>query len=337
MTTSPDETETRDQSADLAVSVAAMATAVRESQAAEARERRWGRRRAFLWRALIILVLVGAAVSAALEDAPVTGDHIARYTVDGVIADDPERDALLKKIAENDSVKALIVRINSPGGTTTGGEALYESLRAVAAEKPVVAVMGEVAASAGYITALAADHVIARGNTITASVGVIFTAPNFHKLLDNVGVSVVELKSGARKAEPSPYKPVDPSTLRVERELIDDTFDWFLTLVRERREAPASTIATIRDGRILTGRMALKAGLVDQIGGQEEAITWLQEEKGVASGLSVVDRAIDEPEPSFLAGLLRDLIGDGGALASTQVGQRLEQLFSGPALLSVLR
>ena len=319
----------------LAAGIAAIASSMEKARQDEARARRragWG---AWIWRGVFVVILVLAALGSSVDEAPVLGDQIARYTVDGVITDDPERDALLKKIAEEDRVKALILRINSPGGTTTGGEALYESIRAVADKKPVVAVMGEVAASAGYITAMAADHLVARGNTITGSVGVIFTAPNFHELLEKVGVSVVELKSGARKAEPSPYKPVDPEALEFERQLVDDSFQWFLSLVKERRAPSDAVLAEIRDGRVLTGRMAAEAGLVDVIGGQVEAIAWLEAEKGVKADLPVVERKIKEPDPGLL-GLWLDqaLAGetfDGGGLSA-----RVERLFNGPALLSVI-
>ncbi|MEL6978775.1 MAG: signal peptide peptidase SppA [Pseudomonadota bacterium] len=323
---------------ELAASVAAIAASMDRTREDQARERRRVWWRTWLFRGVIILLVIFGAVGASVnEDVVVAGDHIARFTVEGVITDDPQRDALLAKIAEEDRVKALIVRINSPGGTTTGGEALYESLRRVAERKPVVAVMGEVAASAGYIVALASDHMIARGNSLTGSIGVIFTAPNVHGLLENIGVSVIELKSGERKAEPSPYKPVDPSALTFEAELIQDSFDWFIGLVKERRAPSAETLAEISDGRVLTGRMAAEAGLVDALGGEKDAIEWLSAEREVDTSLPVLEREVPPEDPSLVeslfgssAGALLGLAGDGFA---ARVGLALE----GPALLSVAR
>ncbi len=292
------------------------------------------RRSRFWWR-LIALIFVGLFALGALAagGSGVSRDHIARFDVEGVIADDPKRDALLRELAEDDNVKAVIVRINSPGGTTVGGEALYEQLRAVAEAKPTVAVMSEVAASAGYITALAADRIVARGNTITASVGVIFTSPNFSEVLDTVGVEVVELKSGARKAEPSPFKPVDVDQLDVERALIEDSFNWFIGLVEERRKIDAATRNLIRDGRILSGRQALAAGLVDEIGGREQAMAWLAAERDVDRDLPVIQRKVEE-EPQGL--LTRLLEGSAAALGlPLSVGQG--GVWVGPRLVSTVR
>lgn len=331
------ETENPAPTESVAASIAAMAAVMERTRRDEARTRFWSALRTWFWRGLVALLLLAALVGSAIDANTVLGDQIARYDVEGLITDDPDRDALLAKIAKEDHVKALIVRINSPGGTTTGGEALYQSLRGVAEKKPVVAVMGEVAASAGYITALAADHVVARGNTITASVGVIFTAPNFHELMQKVGISVVELKSGVNKAEPSPYKPVDPEALVLERELVDDSFEWFLGLVKERRDPSAATLGRIRDGRVLTGRMAKEEGLVDVIGGQDAAVAWLESERGVAKDLPVVERTVKKPETGLFGQLVEGAIGGaGGLFEGGAVGAKMERVLGGPALLSVI-
>ncbi|MEM9724426.1 MAG: signal peptide peptidase SppA [Pseudomonadota bacterium] len=331
----------RNTDTEVGAGLAAIAAAMQDTRAEEAKARRrsgWG---VWIWRGFLITLFLGTMVSALVRQAPVAGDQIARFTVEGVITDDPKRDALLRKIAEEDNVKALIVRINSPGGTTTGGEALYASLREVAESKPVVAVMGEVAASAGYLTAVAADHVIARGNTITASIGVIFTAPNFHELLENVGISVVELKSGVRKAVPSPYTPVDPAALQFERELVDDSFDWFIGLVQDRRGLDDEALAQVRDGRVLTGRLAEKAGLVDAIGGQVEAVDWLENDQGLTADLPVVDRKIPEERQGLFQTVgswlgVDPMAGPAAQLAASPLAQRAERVLGGPSLMSVV-
>ena len=321
----------------MAAGVAAIAASMERARLDQERQRRGAAWSTWIWRGVFIFFIFLALVGSAVDKPPVLGDQIARFTVEGVITDDPDRDALLKSIASEDRVKALIVRVNSPGGTTTGGEALYESLRKVADKKPVVAVMGEVAASAGFIAAIAGDHVVARGNSITASIGVIFTAPNFHELLGKVGVSVVELKSGARKAEPSPYKPVDLDKLEVERELVADSFNWFLDLVKERRAPSESVLTMIRDGRVLTGRMAAEAGLVDEIGGETQAVAWLEKEKSIGKDLPVVERKVKRPEEG-LAGILGGALGldPSKALSGGEFTSRLQRLFGGPSLMSVV-
>jgi len=218
------------------------------------------------------------------------------------------------------------VRINSPGGTVTGSEELYESLRDVAAVKPVVATMGDVAASGGYIAALAADRVFAMGNTITGSVGVIFQAPNVHELMERVGVQMVEIKSGDLKAEPNPFKPVDPEVIAAERVLVEDSFQWFLDLVRERRGIDGDTLAEIGRGGIFTGRMALERGLIDGVGGLDEARAWLRTEHDVAADLPLVPYAIEEEGSFPLDFLLGSAVMSGArdALGGLDMGGRLE-------------
>ena len=313
----------------------ALFSAAQEAATTAAEEKRKLRRRLFWWRLGALALAVVLIVSAVARGGGGPREHIARVDVTGVILDDRARDNLLSSIAENDAAKALIVRIDSPGGTTVGGEAIFESLRRVADNKPVVAVLGEVAASGGYIAALAADRIIARGNTITASIGVVFTAPNFSGALDRLGIEVVELKSGIQKAEPSPYTPVDPAVLEADRDLVDDSFDWFLGLVRDRRGLTDNQLSEVRDGRILTGRLALEQGLIDQLGGESEAIAWLRAERGVPDDLPVVDHAPLDPDRGFLGQLFDDAFGSfawGGAAAYLDPLTR-----PGPRLISQVR
>ena len=183
----------------------------------------------------------------------------------------------------------MILRIDSPGGTTAGSEAVYEEVLSISATKPVVAVMDTVAASGGYITALAADYIVARGNTITGSIGVIFSFPEVSRLLDMVGVRMEELKSGDLKAEPSPYKPVSEKARTVSREMVQDGFNWFMGLVAERRRLPMERVRELSDGRVYTGRQAVKVKLIDEIGGEAEARSWLLAEKSVPLTLPIAD------------------------------------------------
>lgn len=304
-------------------------------QLLENRRRRW---RTFWWRlagfVLLAVVLLGAAVG---DQAQYAQPHIARVTIDGVIADDPARDALLQRLAEDDNVQAVIVRINSGGGTVVGGEALFHGLRAVAESKPVVAVFGEAAASAAYMTAIAADYIVSRENTATGSIGAIFTVPNFSEALTTLGVEIVELRSGARKAQPSPWGAVDLDALQHEQRLVEETGAWFLELVRERRELDAAAVAELRDGRVVTGGRALELGLVDEIGGETEALAWLVDQGGVAAATVVLDRAPAEPEPSIADVLFGGSPFDVASGAFADVLEAAARTVSGPRLLSEMR
>ena len=253
------------------------------------RERlRKSRRRWRIFGVLAILAILAGLAMRFAGETPV-GDHIARISIDGIITGDEPTLELVRRVAKADNVKAVIVRIDSPGGTTSGSEALYEELRKIAAKKPVVAVMDTVAASGGYITAIAADHIVARGNTITGSIGVIFSFPEVSKLLDTLGIRMEEVKSGELKAEPTPYKPMSDKVRAVTNEMVQDSFTWFINLVAERRNMPESRARFLADGRVYTGRQAVKEGLVDKIGGEEEARAWLETEKNTAAGLDIVD------------------------------------------------
>ena len=250
------------------------------------------------WR-LLALLAAGLAIVIAIfscaTGSGITRDHIARIRIDGLITGDQKSLTLLKDLAKDDKVKAVVLRIDSPGGTTAGSEALYETIRDLAAKKPVAAVMDTVAASGGYIAALATDHVVARGNTITGSIGVIFTFPEVSRLLNTVGVTIEEIKSGDLKAEPSPYKPVSEKARAYAMVMVQDGFQWFKGLVAERRKLSPAKVDQLADGRVFTGRQAKAEGLIDELGGEEEAVKWLEAEKKLTPGLDVLDWAPPKP------------------------------------------
>ena len=257
-------------------------------------DRRRLKRRVTFWR--IAAVVLAAAGLMALLWTPGGFEkyeyHIARVNIDGLITGDQATLELLRSISEASAVKAVIIRIDSPGGTTSGSEAIYEEIRKIAKVKPVVAVMDTVAASGGYITAIAADHIVARGNTITGSIGVIFAFPEISRLLDTLGIKMEEIKSGELKAEPSPYRPVSDKVRAVSNEMVQDSFAWFTGLVAERRKLPLEGVKILADGRVYTGRQALKVKLIDEIGDEENAIAWLEKEEKVAPGTKVVNWAL---------------------------------------------
>jgi protease IV len=248
-------------------------------------------RRRWRWIAIAaIAALVIGLISAGNYEQP-RGAHVARLEVNGLITGDERQLKLIREMRDEDDVKALIVRIDSPGGTSVGSEALYDELKAFGAKKPVVAVMDSVAASGGYITALAADRIYARGNTITGSIGVIFSYPDVSQLLNTVGVKMEEVKSGELKAEPSGYKPTPEKARLVMQEMVADGFGWFKGLVAERRKLDMATVARLADGRIYSGRQALKEKLIDELGTEVEARAWLAKEKSIDAKLETIKRA----------------------------------------------
>jgi protease IV len=241
------------------------------------------------WRIFgVLAILAGLACAASFYDSDGhTNNHIARLNITGMITGDDETLQRVRDIAKSETAKALIIRIDSPGGTTAGSEALYLELRQIAKNKPVVAVMDTVAASGGYIAAIAADQIIARGNTITGSIGVIFSFPEVSELMARLGIKMEEIKSGELKAEPTPFKPVSDKVRAVSNEMVQDSFQWFIDLVKERRNMAEARVRILADGRVYTGRQAVKAGLIDQIGGEEEARNWLESKKSIPPNLPI--------------------------------------------------
>lgn len=261
------------------------------SQAEVIVDRRQLKRRLTRWRILAVLAVLLALGSLFWSggDFKKRFDHIARVHIDGLITGDQATLNLLDDLAKSTRVKGVIIRIDSPGGTTAGSEAIYEQIRKIAKDKPVVAVMDTVAASGGYITAIAADYIVARGNTITGSIGVIFSFPEISKLLDTLGIKMEEIKSGELKAEPSPYKPVSDRVRQVSNELVQESFAWFTGLVVERRKLSVERVKVLADGRVYTGRQAVTEKLIDALGGEEVALEWLQTEKKLPKDMNVVD------------------------------------------------
>ncbi len=255
-------------------------------------DRRRLRRRVSAWRVAAVIaaiIAVGALGFRGGRGAFSDERQVARMTIDGLITDNREQLRLLKRLADNNSVQAVIVSINSPGGTTSGGEALYEAIRGVAAKKPIIAQFGTIATSAGYICGLATDHIFARGNTITGSVGVIFQWADVSELLTKLGVKMNEVKSGPLKANPSPFQPMDSAGRETAEKMVAESMSWFKGLVAMRRQIDTSQVPGLEQGRIFSGREALGFKLIDAIGGEAEVQKYLEESRGVAKGLRVVD------------------------------------------------
>jgi len=251
-------------------------------------DRRRLKRRLTFWRVFAVVATVAAVLaSVGATVGVVERAHIARVEIEGVIVDDDARDEALRAIARDDGVRGVIVHINSPGGTVVGGESLYRLLRVIGAEKPVVAVMGELATSAAYMTALGCDHIIAREGTLTGSIGVVLQTADLTGLLDKLGIRPETVKSSPLKAQPNPLEPFTPEAREATRRVIEDVYAMFVEMVQERRSLSREQVLGVADGRIFTGRQAKANNLVDALGGEEEALHWLAEARGLPASLPV--------------------------------------------------
>lgn len=262
-------------------------------------ERRRLKRRLAFWRVFGVVALVAAVVAAAGRfDLVAEDDHVARFTIVGIILDDQAQQDALDGVADNDKAKALMVKINSPGGTFVGGEALYQTLRRVAKKKPVVALMGTTATSAGYMTALGSDHIVAQASSLTGSIGVIMQTADLTGLFEKLGIKPEIIKSGPLKAQPNPLERFTPEARKATEEVVQDFFNMFVDLVAERRSLPRDKVLALADGRVFSGRQAKKIGLVDALGAEPEARKWLAETHQIADSLPVKDVKVkreDEP------------------------------------------
>jgi protease-4 len=258
-------------------------------------DRRRLRRKLTFWRVLSVLVVILAIGVAAARFAPAmpfggvaasSGSYIARVNIQGLIRNDDERTDSLDRLAKS-NVKAVIVHVDSPGGTTAGSEQLHDSLRRVANAKPLVVVVDGLAASGGYIAAMAADQIFARDTSLVGSIGVLFQFPNFYGLMDKVGVNVETIRSTPLKAAPNGFEPTSSEARAALESIVLDSYDWFKTMVRERRKLDAALLQRAADGRVFTGRQAIELKLIDKLGDEKAAIEWLQAEKGVDRDLKV--------------------------------------------------
>jgi protease IV len=256
-------------------------------------DRRRLRRKLMLWRVVAILAVVGGlaglvVASGGTKYVARSSPHVARITVGGLIRNDRQRLEMLDDIAKS-GAKAVIVSIDSPGGTVAGSEALYAGVRRLAEKKPVVAVVEGISASGAYIVALGTDRIFAPRNAIIGSIGVIFQYPNVTELLKHIGVTVEDIKSTPLKAAPNGYEPTSPEAKAAIRGLVEDSYGWFKGLVRERRALDDAKLNAAADGRVFTANQALPLHLIDELGDERAARDWLAKNKGVSTDLPIRD------------------------------------------------
>jgi protease IV len=292
-------------------------------------DRRRIRRKLTFWRVLAIVIAIAAIAVIGVLATPggrgalTTSGSIARVTIEGLIRSDQERVEALERL-EKSQAAAVVVHINSPGGTTAGSEQLYDSLARLKAKKPLVVVVEGLAASGGYITAIAADHIVAQQSSLVGSIGVLFQYPNVSELLKTVGVKVEEVKSSPLKAAPNGFEPTSPEAREALDALVKDSYAWFKGLVKERRGMDDALLEKVADGRVFTGRQALDLKLIDQLGDEKTAVAWLVEQKGVKKDLPVRDYKLNPRfgDLTFLrtaASVVLDTLGFGA------IARQLEQ------------
>jgi protease-4 len=257
-------------------------------------DRRRMRRKLTFWRVIAIGVIVLAVAGAAAlgsNRAGFTGvrPYIARVTIEGLIRGDRDRVQAIDRLTRSSLARAVIVHVDSPGGTTAGSEQLYDSLTRLRDKKPVVIVVDSLAASGAYITALAGDHIVAQQTSLVGSIGVLFQYPNFAELLDKIGVKVEGVKSSPLKASPNGFEPTSPEAKAALESIIKDSYAWFKGLVQDRRHLSDSELQTVSDGRVFTGHQAIGLKLVDELGDERAALAWLAKEKNVDAKLPVRD------------------------------------------------
>jgi protease-4 len=257
-------------------------------------DRRRMRRKLTFWRvcAVVVAIVAIGAIAAALGPRDVSApgrSQIARVNISGLIRNDAERVRSLTDLSKARYVRAVIVHVDSPGGTTAGSEQLHNALRLVAAAKPTVVVVDGLAASGGYIAAMASDHIVAQDTSLVGSIGVLFQYPNFADLLKTVGVQVETVRSTPLKAAPNGFEPTSPEAKAALESIVADSYAWFKGMVQDRRKLAGEGLDKVVDGRVFTGRQAIGLKLIDEIGDEQTAIAWLAKEKGIDPKLSVRD------------------------------------------------
>ncbi len=263
-------------------------------------DRRRLRRKLTFWRVAALLIVLVAVGIGAVMMMPGSGikpgdDSIARIKIQGLIRGNQDRVDALERLGKS-RAKAVIVHLDSPGGTTAGSEQLYDALRTLQSQKPIVVVVDGLAASGAYIAALASDHIIAHDTSLVGSIGVLFQYPNFTEVLKTLGIKVEEVKSSPLKAAPNGFEPTSPEARAAIEAIVLDSYAWFKGLVKDRRKLDDAELSKVADGRVFTGRQGVPLKLVDQLGNEKTALAWLEKEKKIPATTPVRDFSL---EPRF--------------------------------------
>jgi protease-4 len=237
----------------------------------------------------IVIISIAALLFLGMGDSTLKfGEKVGVIEIKGLIADPQPVLTQLKEFRNNKDVKAIVLRIDSPGGGVGPSQEIYAEVKKTSRVKKVVASMGAIAASGGYYVASAADHVMANPGSITGSIGVVMEFANLEELFKKIGVSAFVLKSGQYKDVGSPFREMTPQEKTLLQGFVDSVHQQFVTAVAEARGIPKERIEAIADGRILSGEQAQKLGLLDSLGNLEDAIAIAAELGGIKGEPSVV-------------------------------------------------
>ena len=263
-------------------------------------DRRRMRRKLTFWRVSTVLIALLAIIGVTAMLVPGStlmpaGAYIARIKIQGLIRGNQDRVEALARLGRS-RAQAVIVHIDSPGGTTAGAEQLYDSLRDLQAKKPMVVVVDGLAASGAYIAALSAEHIVAHETSLVGSIGVLFQYPNFTDVLKTIGIKVEEVKSSPLKAAPNGFEPTSPEARAAIEAIVLDSYAWFKGLVKDRRKMDDALLTQVADGRVFTGRQAMGLKLIDGLGNEKVALAWLEREKKVPANTPIRDYSL---QPRF--------------------------------------
>ena len=233
----------------------------------------WRKRHPILfWLGMIILVLITINIVAVHIKGPSGGPKVAVVDIWGIILDSEDVVTWIEDIRKDNSVKSVVIRVNSPGGAVSPSQEIYHAVKRLAAKKPVVVSMGARAASGGYYVSLGANEIFANPSTLTASIGVKMQVPNMQGLMQTIGISEKTLTTGALKDAGNVSREMSAPEQAYFQELLTDMFDEFVTTVMRERDLTREEVMAVADGRAMTGRQALKAGLIDRIGDYHDAM-----------------------------------------------------------------
>ena len=217
---------------------------------------------------------MGMAMRMARSTDDYDGEAVGVVEIEGAIADARETIESIRQFREDDDIKAIVIRINSPGGAVGPSQEIYREIRKTIGTKKVVASMGAVAASGGYYIACAADGIVANPGTITGSIGVIMGYTNFRQLLDKIGMVPVVIKSGPYKDTGSPTRQMRDDERDILQSIVSGIHQQFVTAIAEGRKMDRALVEASADGRVFTGEDAESRGLVDRLGNFEDALEW---------------------------------------------------------------
>jgi protease-4 len=239
---------------------------------------------------LFLLFVISSLLFMLLQKNIPIGDRVALIRIEGVIVDSKETIDEIREYVKDSSIKAIVMRIDSPGGAVAPAQEIYEEVKKAASKKRVLVSMGSVAASGGYYIASPATRIIANPGTLTGSIGVIMEIPNVEGLMNKLGIKTEVVKSGRHKDIASIFRGIKKEEREILQEVMDNVHEQFIKAVAEGRRMHIDDVRKIADGRVYTGEQALKLGLVDELGNLEDAIQTAAKLSGIKGEPVVVSK-----------------------------------------------